>query len=409
MKKIGFLFVIIIIALSGLAMAQEESTRYYIKSTDVSLNAKYGIHHNFKHGFTTELTKGQVQALENLGIEIEEVPIYHLFAKPYCGDGQCRKGETEETCPADCAPPQRTCEPTNQIPPGIQKVNGGYGGAGITVAVLDSGVYKDHLDLRNNIIDCKDTTDTEVKKGCLDIDGHGTHVAGTIAADGGSDGLGIYGVAPGANLMAIRVCSNDLLGVVCWADDVALGINYAADNRANIVSMSLGGSVPSTLIEEAVDYAVSKGVLLIAAAGNDGPDADSIGYPAAYKEVIAVGAIYHSDYTDTINWYSCTDTAPGEEDIVCFSSRGINNGDYIITEREVEFAAPGAFIESTYDDGCYRIWAGTSMATPHISGLAAKLWQGDAISTRDYLHSIANDIWDAGDDTATGIGLPIAP
>ena len=92
-----------------------------------------------------------------------------------------------------------------------------------------------------------------------------------------------------------------------------------------------------------------------------------------------------------------------------WSSRGVNDGDYIIEEREVEFGAPGVSVESTWNDGCYNYLSGTSMATPHISGLAAKLWQGDAETTRSYLWNLSKDIWEQGDDTATGFGLPIAP
>ena len=140
------------------------------------------------------------------------------------------------------------------------------GGERVTVAVLDSGVKVDHLDLAANIVDCKDTTLRRIKKGCSDNAGHGTHVAGTILANGGPDGSGIYGVAPNAKLMAIKVCG----GIYCWGDDIAEGIRYAADNGANIVSMSLGGDRPDPQVLSAVDYAVEKGVLVIAAAGNDG-------------------------------------------------------------------------------------------------------------------------------------------
>lgn len=148
-----------------------------------------------------------------------------------------------------------------------------------------------------------------IKNGCADGNGHGTHVAGTIAANGGSDGNGIYGVAPEANLWVIKVCGNS---GSCWGDDIAAGIRYAANNGANIISMSLGGDSPDSQILSAVDYAVNKNVLVVAAAGNDGPADGSIDYPGAYVKVIAIGAIDSSG------------------DVPSWSSRGINNGDYSI-------------------------------------------------------------------------------
>ncbi|MCK4252758.1 S8 family serine peptidase, partial [candidate division WOR-3 bacterium] len=177
----------------------------------------------------------------------------------------------------------------------------------------------------------------------------------------------------------------------CWTDDIAAAIDYAATQGAEIVSMSLGGDTQDSQIRSAIDYAVDKGVLVIAAAGNDGPADGSINYPGANLKVIAVGAIDLSE--DVPNW----------------SSRGINDGDYIIEEREVEFGTPGVDVESTWKDGCYNAISGTSMATPHVSGLAAKLWQDSASATRSYLHNIAEDIWITGDDSATGFGLPVAP
>ena len=156
--------------------------------------------------------------------------------------------------------------------------------------------------------------------------------------------------------------------------------------------MSLGGDTQSSLIKDAIDYAVSKGVLVVAAAGNDGPAYGSIDYPGANVKVIAVGAINSGEYVP--DW----------------SSRGINNGDYIVEEKEVEFGAPGVSVESTWKDGCYNTIQGTSMATPHVLGLAAKLWDTDAETTRTKLQELAklNDLYTEGDDTATGFGLPIA-
>lgn len=381
---------------------------HYVLSDVPDLKALLGVRHEFHEFpglFSTDLTPEQVEYLDGLGIDTVPVQLYQIAAKPVCGDGIAQPSEqcgepglpecpagyvcenckcVEETAPPE--PPERSCYPRVRRPWNIQEVNGGSGGAGVIVAVLDTGVYKNHLDLKANVGYCKDATKGGLKDGCTDSHGHGTHVSGTILANGGDDEQGIFGVAPEATLMAIKVCGKR----GCWGDDIAEAIYYAADNGANIISMSLGGDSPDLLIEAAIGYAVDAGVLLVASAGNDGPEEGSIDYPAAYAEVIAVGAIGGFCYVP--DW----------------SSRGINDGDYVIEEREVEFGAPGVTIESTYNDGCYTYKDGTSMAAPHVSGLAAILWQGSAEATRSYLQSTALDFSPDGDDQATGFGMPIA-
>ncbi|MCG2717786.1 MAG: S8 family peptidase, partial [Nanoarchaeota archaeon] len=281
--------------------------------------------------------------------------------------------------------PTRDCLPSNTMPWGINKVGGSNGGTDILVAVLDTGVDRDHPDLVENIVSCS----TFGYRSCDDDNGHGSHVAGTILANGGSDGLGIVGVAPEAKLMAIKVLDRKGRG---YTDDIAAGIYYAADNGANIISMSLGGSTESLLMKDAIDYATENGVLVVASAGNSGPALDSIGYPAANPKVIAVAAFYESNL------------------IASFSSRGINDGDWVIEEREIEFAAPGVYVESTWRTGCYNTISGTSMAAPHITGLAARDWTGTADGTRAYLQGLAKIGYDyglSGDDIEAGFGLPI--
>ncbi len=385
---------------------------HYILSDVPDLKALIGVRHEFHEFpglFSTDLTPEQVEYLDGLGIDTVPVQLYQVAAKAVCGDGIAHKSEQcgepgLPGCPAgyvceNCkcveqtAPPERSCYPDTpssqgQRPWGVMWVQGGSGGAGIIVAVLDTGVYIDHLDLKANVVDCKDATGRKIRNGCTDSHGHGTHVAGTIVANRGDDGLGILGVAPDAKLMAIKVCGKS---GACWGDDIAAGIIYAADNGAHIISISLSDDSPDLLIEAAIDYAVDAGVLLVAAAGNDGPDVGSIDYPASNPKVIAVGA--SGMFGAVPDW----------------SSRGVNDGDYVIEEGEVEFSAPGIDVESTYKDGCYKRMQGTSMAAPHVSGLAAILWQGSAEATRSYLQSIAVDIWDPGDDPATGFGFPIAP
>lgn len=438
MKKIIAVSLILVVMLAtiGLVVAEKESIqtkdkaengRYLIKSNNGVLKIMYGVRHNFDSGFTTDLTEGQLKALSLVGVETEEVLLYHIMAKPtcnynsvcepelgenpscadcknvqeepeepICGNEVLEQGEecddgnliNGDGCSSECLielPEGRTCYPSVKKPWGIIKVNGGLGGANVTVAVLDTGIDQDHLDLVGNIIGehCVGVGYST----CEDDNGHGTHVAGTIAADSGSDSLGILGVAPEAKIMALKVLDAKGSG---YADDIAVAIDYAGSHGANIVSMSFGSSFQSSLIRDAINR--NPNILYVAAAGNSGPIDGSIIYPAANSKVLAVGAIY--SYEEVPSW----------------SSRGVNNGDYIIEEREVEFGAPGVTIESTLEDGCYGYKSGTSMAAPHVAGLAAKMWNIDAATTRIDLQELAklHDLHTEGDDTATGFGLPIA-
>ncbi len=376
-----------ILTLTAVAVAAQDSGRYLVRSHNGALKGWLGVNHEFPSGFTTELTSGQLRALDAMGVEVESVPLWHITAPP----GAC--SPWPECSGSEGGSTSRSATPSDQTPWGIEKVYNDpaiaatSGGAGVDVAVLDTGVNKNHLDLSRRVAQCKDfTKGTRVRASCSDDNGHGTHVAGTVLADGGADGLGVFGVAPEARLFAYKVCG----GSGCWSDDIAAAIRMAADNGAEVISMSLGGDGESSLTRDAIQYAVDHGVLVVAAAGNDGPADGSIDYPGANPNVMAVGAIDSS------------------EAVPSWSSRGINDGDYIVEAREVEVGAPGVAVESSWNDGTYRTISGTSMATPHVSGLAAKLWQGSAAATRTYLQNRAllHDLHTAGDDTATGFGLP---
>lgn len=349
-------------------------------------------------GFTTDVNAKQYQALlKNKNLKIEMVPEVTLDAKP-------GGGTTIQAVPTDRTPwgMEAIYNDSN-----LQSTSGGNG---IKVAVLDTGVYTNHTDLKGSAEQCKDFTQRKsplVNNSCSDKNGHGTHVAGTILAHGGT-GQGIYGVAPEADLWAYKVLNDRGSG---YSDDIANAIQHAADEATRtgskvVISMSLGSSSKDSLISNAVDYAYGKGVLVVAAAGNSGPNSNTIGYPGALVNAVAVAALEDVQQNGT---YRVAD----------FSSRGnpATDGDYVIQERDVELSAPGRAIESTWFDGSYNTISGTSMATPHISGLAAKIWAANPNMSHSQLRAElqnrakANDILGgsgaaAGDDYASGFGFP---
>jgi len=173
-----------------------------------------------------------------------------------------------------------------------------------------------------------------------------------------------------------------------------VALRTAADDGVNIVNMSLGSDNPSQLITDATNYAVSKNILVVAAAGNDGPYVGSIDYPGADANVVAVAAVNK------------------DKQIPDWSSRGINSTTkpYIVEEGDIELACPGDNAESTWKDGGYAILSGTSMASAYCAGLAAKEWQKDALdsasATRELLHKLTADLLPVGDDDDSGFGFP---
>ncbi len=384
---------------SAAPAVQAEGPRYFVKTDSPFWQKSFGVRHVFDKGFTADLSGIQLRLARIFGVEVEPVEQFHILPLPE---------ETVLPNAKESGKAQRgtlRTRPVDQIPWGIKLIyndsamTSASGGAGVNIAVLDTGVLKTHPDLKNRIKQCKDFTQIRipVKDGsCDDKHGHGTHVSGVILADAGADKLGIYGMAPEANLFSYKVCGND---GSCWADDIAAAMKLAADNGANLVNISLGADNDNSLIRNAIDYAVSKDVLVVAAGGNDGPYPVSIDYPAANVKVAAVGAV---DILISVpDW----------------SSRGDNPNTqpYVVEEKDMEFGAPGVNIESTWKNGGYAILSGTSMAAPHVTGLAAKLWSQAASASlgfdvannvRNSLHQLSKDIWTPGDDDSTGFGLP---
>lgn len=208
-------------------------------------------------------------------------------------------------------------------------------GGGVVIAVVDTGVDNNHSDLSGLVLQGYNAIDGS--NNSTDDHGHGTHVAG-IASAQTDNGNGVASVSFQSQVLPVKVLNKDGVGTY---GDVSEGITYSADNGARIINLSLGGSSDSETLKRAVNYALSKGSLLVAAAGNDGNDAPV--YPAAYKGVLAVSA---SDSNDNL---------------ASFSSYGNN----------IFVSSPGVSVISSVPGGSYASWSGTSMAAPHLAGLLA--------------------------------------
>ncbi|SER65011.1 S8 family peptidase [Psychrobacillus sp. OK032] len=236
----------------------------------------------------------------------------------------------------------------NEVPTGVEliqapKIWNKTKGKGVTVAVLDTGCDSIHPDLQERIIGGQNFTDDDESNPdiFLDYNGHGTHVAGTIAAQQNDNG--VVGVAPEASLLIVKVLNKKGSGQYEW---IINGINYAIEQKADIISMSLGGPNDMPDLHEAIKKAISNNILVVCAAGNNGDGDDStdeFAFPGCYNEVISVGAINlerrSSDFTNSHN--------------------------------EIDLVAPGEKILSTYLNGKYATLSGTSMAAPHASGALA--------------------------------------
>ncbi len=277
-------------------------------------------------------------------------------------------------------------------------------GAGATVAVLDTGVaYEDRGVYRR----APDLAGTRFTRGWDFVDGdphpndepptnrqsHGTHIAGIIAQTTGN-GLGGAGVAPEATIMPVRVLQPDLSGS---GRTIARGLRYAVDHGADIANLSIAGPAGSAVLEDAIDYAASKGVTVVASAGNDGRA--SVGFPAAYPKVLAVGAVtrdrtraYYSNYGKALDL-----VAPGG-DRRAYGS-GVGSGDGVL--QQTLNGGPSTF--------CFCFMASTSAAAAEVSGTAALLVASGRATgpdeVRSALRSGAHDLGERGWDPEYGAGL----
>lgn len=251
---------------------------------------------------------------------------------------------------------------------------GANAGRAVKVAVVDTGIDLTHPDLAANVVSSYNAIATT--KSATDDNGHGSHVAGIIA--GIDNTVGVLGVAPQTKLMAVKVLDRNGSG---YYSDIIEGIQWSMNNGAKVINMSLGGTTDMQSLHDAIIAAYNAGIVIVVAAGNSGPGDNTVNYPAKYPEVIAVSA------TDSANA------------IASFSSRG----------PEVDLAAPGVSIYSTYKGGTYATLSGTSMAAPHVAGAAALvIASGRATAPADVkalLQSTADDLGISGQDNLYGYGL----
>jgi hypothetical protein len=225
---------------------------------------------------------------------------------------------------------------SQETPWGVARVRGGANGTFATAWIIDSGIQLDHPDLR---VDRQRSRSFIRDRSPSDANGHGTHVAGIVAALNNT--IGVVGVAPGALLVSVRVLDRNGSGTV---SGVIAGVDYVAENgrAGDVANMSLGGGA-STLLDNAVINAASKGIRFTIAAGNNSDDANKYSPARANgPNVFTVSSFANGD-----SWSS-------------FSNRG---------NPPIDFAGPGSSIRSTWLSGGYNTISGTSMAAPHLAGI----------------------------------------
>lgn len=250
----------------------------------------------------------------------------------------------------------------------------------VKVGVIDTGISNKHSDLLANVKGGVNTINP--RKNWNDDNGHGSHVAGIIGALDNS--VGVVGVAPNVDLYAIKVLNANGSG---YLSDIIEGLDWAVNNNLKVVNLSLGTSSDIQAFHDAITATKNAGITVVAAAGNSG---EAVLYPAAYPEAIAVSA---------------TDNA---DQVTAWSSRG----------PEVDLAAPGSAIYSTYKGTGYATLSGTSMAAPHVAGSAALVintpvgvydananGQWDPSEVQQKLQDRATDLGSVGADSLYGYGL----
>ncbi len=339
--------------------------------------------------------------IKKFGVKLKGLPIVNgavVMLPPKAAADLARSEgvvRIEDDLPVFALGRKTPAQPTPQVTPwGVERVNAPSAWAtstasGINVAIIDTGIDLTHPDLQANIKSGFNAI--RPGKSANDDNGHGTHVAGIVAAVNNS--IGVVGVAHQANLYPVKVLNKAGWG---WTSDIIEGLQWCVSthtdtdptNDIRVANMSFGASGSDSAEHDAIVAAHNAGITLVAAAGNDSGGA--VNYPAAYPEVIAVSA---TDYSDAVAY---------------FSSSG----------PEIDLAAPGVSIYSTYKGWTYKTLSGTSMAAPHVTGVAALvlatpvgaydlngngIW--DPAEVQAKLEATARDLGSPGKDSIYGDGL----
>lgn len=372
MKKIaaGVLVVCLFLSVSAVFAAPPERVIVVFYDTpDTNLVGQYGQVHKTFHLIPAVVATMHGQAMKALSMNPRVRYVQPDYIVQYVAPMQMNV----------------SAEPLAQVLPwGVDRIDAELAwststGDGVKVAIVDTGIDMDHPDLVANIKGgfnaiapkgrYKDPSDFD------DDHGHGTHCAGIVAAV--NNDIGVVGVAPDAWLYGVKVLSKSGSG---QTSDCIEGIQWCADNGMDVISMSWGSTTYDEALNDACQAAWDAGCVLVSSAGNNGVETPD-GYPSAYPSVMAISA---TDSSDNIASWS-------------------NYGD------EIELGAPGVSIYSTYKDGEYATMSGTSMACPHVSGVAALILAAHSgysnQQVRQTLWNTAEDLGAPGWDIYFGYGL----
>lgn len=344
-----YVFFVILFMFSCGPKYQQEFNRYIIYSTDevsfaglenqISQHGRIQKELRYHKGYVAYISPMDLPKIKGDNIRIEK-DIVHLAS------GSCSQTPAPDFPEPDEQPVEKDYWGNIRI--GADVARKSDEGADVKVCVIDTGIDAYHIEFSSTdkILACESFVETE--RSCQDYQSHGTHVAGIISAD--KNGVGLVGVAPKARLLIMKALDYRGSG---FSSDIADAIHGCILNDADIINMSLGASEPSTIIHDAVKAASSKGIIVVAAAGNEsGP----VSFPGAFAETVGVASLAEGDKFSY------------------FSNFG----------KEVDVIAPGSNIFSSIPNNNYAYYSGTSMASPMMAGVyALSISSGKAIKYED--------------------------